>query len=212
MLAAARRWIAARSPRRETAVDRLADEVVDKRVACAERQGAKHACTLCLGDGIECRRHVDIGDRSERRCRELVPEHRSDRDQRTCRLVERGELPEHNGANTGGKGVGVAMSCGLGDGVDVEGVAAAGVPHPVEQQLVGLFAQRHRQQLTDVPVGQRPDLDSRRESCQLGQIGSSGLVGGSQRGDHEQRAARRGGSDVGERLERRQRRPTAGRR
>ena len=176
---------------------------MDERVACAERQGANHAGALCMGDGIKRRRHVDVGDRSERRSQELVPEHGSDRYERTRRLVERGELPEHNGANTGRNGVGVAMSCGLCDGADVEGVAAAGVPHPVEQQLVGLFAQHHRQQLTDVPVGQRPDLYSSGESSQLGEIGSTRLVGGSQRGDHEQRAARRRGGDVGEGLQRR---------
>ena len=52
--------------RRETAVDRLADEVVDERVARAERQGANHAGALCLGDGLKRGRHVDIGDRNER--------------------------------------------------------------------------------------------------------------------------------------------------
>ena len=95
------------------------------------------------------------------------------------------------------------MSCGLCDGADVEGVAAAGVPHSVEQRVVGRFAQHQRQQLTYVLVGQRPDLYSSRESCQLGEIGPTRLVGGTQRGDHKQRAAHRRGGDVGEGLQRR---------
>ena len=90
-------------------------------------------------------------DRGERPRRELVPEYGGDRDQRTCRLVERGELTEHDATNTGRKGVGVAVPCGLRDGADVEGVATAGVAHPVEQRLAGLFAQRHGQAARRLP-------------------------------------------------------------
>ena len=49
--------------RRQIAVDRLADEVVDEGVPRAVRDATHQPGALCVGDGIEDRRHVDVDDR-----------------------------------------------------------------------------------------------------------------------------------------------------
>ena len=162
-----------------------------------------HPGAHCFRDGVEDRRQVGMGDRGERPRRELAPEYGGHADQRTGRLVERGELPEHNATNTGGKTSASPCRAVSATGANVERIATAGVEHPVEQQLAGLFAQRHGQQLPDVQVGERRDLHTRRESRQLAKIGSTRLVSGSKRCDQQQWTARSGRRDVSERLQRR---------
>ena len=132
-----------------------------------------------------------------------MPQYRCDGDARTCRFVEGGKLPEHNATDTRRKGVDIAVPRRLGDSTDVEGVATAGVAHPVEQHLAGLFAQHHCQELADFPVRERRQLDARRQSHELGKVRTTRLVRGSQRRDHQQWTAGGNGRDVAEGLQRR---------